>query len=253
MLWDNSINLPNTPLVNLNVVSPDTDIWRFVSSSHCIFAPGSIKQWKIHTISRETWSLSLADIKYIPPLFQKYIERVNECDDKWELFSDALILEFSVEDCWNDIDSLKNILKELLTTIASSDPTGHNCITDWNPNDKDWYFSYEQEEIFVFAFAPFYPSSHSRTTYGTNSIFVSIQADRWFAYHMKQVWWREEFNKIRMKIRNRFELLWHPYDNIEHSLGTYPPEYINIIKSPYQSYRNIKPLLPGDPIVKWWE
>lgn len=78
-----------------------------------------------------------------------------------------------------------NRVRRLLTALAANDPSGNNSVMKYEKliTRPGWRFRFYKTDYFVTTFAPCYPSSSSRYTYGINHSFVLFQPDLSFLRH----------------------------------------------------------------------
>lgn len=178
-----------------------------------------------------------------PISFEENMERILEdmcdfLDVAREQRLDGYVLELPGCGFAENIEMLSRTFHRVLRVLSDRDPAGEHCL-DQPIEDLAWSFALGGDKIFVNAFAPFYPEGHSRYGFGSSSTWIMFQP-------------RHSFRRIakpgetalpphvRLRIRD---------DHAAHDRA-YDPKLSAI---PYEVYRCIRPLLPGDPEVRWWE
>lgn len=151
---------------------------------------------------------------------------------------DGYVIELPDLEYGKDIKALARSLHAVLRYLADFDPAGSHCM-DGPVEDPAWCFTFGGEKIFVNAFAPCYPENHSRYGFGSLSTFIMLQPRHTFAPAIRPGD-SALSPAIRQRIRHTFNINDRSYDG-------------GLSMIPFEAYRCIRPLCPGDPVVRWWE
>ncbi len=157
-------------------------------------------------------------------------------DAAGELRLDAFVIELPAA-FGETVDALAQTTNAVLRGLADRDPTGES-VFDREVEDLSWCFAFGGDLLFVNTFAPCYPEAHSRYGFGVPSTFVLLQPRHSFARVVRP---GETVLPVavRQKIRADYEAHRRGYD-------------VGISAVPYEAYRVVRPLHPGDPPVRWW-
>jgi len=137
-------------------------------------------------------------------------------------------------------------VRRMLTALAARDPSGHDFIKDMRSvGSRGWRFRFNQTDFFVTTFAPCYPPSSSRYTFGCQRAFLLLQPELSFARHnLPPDTITTEWNvpkTIRDKTRVAFRNAGRPY---------YIPDTVNYPMAEHI----VKPLNDdGKEVIRWWE
>lgn len=175
--------------------------------------------------------------------FEENIDHVleNMCDFldiAREQRLDGYLLELPGLDFGENLEMLARSLHRVLRALSDRDPAGEHCMNQ-PIEDLAWSFALGGDKIFVNTFAPFYPEGHSRYGFGSGSTWVMFQPRHSFQRVAKP---KETSLSPQIRLRIREE---HAANN-----RAYDPKLSAI---PYEAYRCIRPLSPGDSEVRWWE
>ncbi|ELU13897.1 hypothetical protein CAPTEDRAFT_202541 [Capitella teleta] len=85
------------------------------------------------------------------------------------------------ENFGSSLQIFSNAVLHVLSTISSYDPTGVNCMADPNIETPKWVFQFNKVTFFVTSFAPFYPPSHPRHSFGCKFCYILLQPEFSFA------------------------------------------------------------------------
>eukprot|EP00118_Oscarella_pearsei_P009343 m.53655 g.53655 ORF g.53655 m.53655 type:complete len:334 (+) comp34273_c0_seq5:31-1032(+) len=135
-------------------------------------------------------------------------------------------------------------VNRLLRCLSDADPAGVHCMNKSYVSGRGWYFEFDKESIFVTTFAPCYPSSHSRYSFGATSCYVLFQPEYSFAIHdiepdTPETNW-ECPKTIRDKIRVAYKKNGQEY--LIKDTVYYPP-----------AHDIVKPLGLHQEPVEWWK
>lgn len=131
----------------------------------------------------------------------------------------------------------------VLKVISDADPYGFHCMDKSYISKIGWSFEFAGAPIFVTTFAPCYPESHSRYSFGSESCFLLLQPMSSFAIHnvgedTPTTNW-DHPHTPRDRIRVAYRDNGRPY-NIRNTV-MYP-----------QAQDVVKPLKDGESVVCWW-
>jgi hypothetical protein len=230
-----------------------SDLLNTSGKEHCITAEYGLTALSVRNfepIRRGTHCLYAATSRLwgSPPYdeaisFEENIDRVLQdmcdfLDVAREQRLDGYVLELPERGFAENIEILAHTFHRVLRALSDRDPAGEHCL-DQPIEDLAWSFALGGDKIFVNTFAPFYPEGHSRYGFGSTSMWVMFQPRHSF----RRVAQPGEIAlppHIRLRIRE---------DHAAHDRA-YDPKLSTI---PYEAYRCIRPLFPGDSEVRWWE
>ncbi len=175
--------------------------------------------------------------------FEENMDRVIEdmcdfLDVAREQRLDGYVLELPGVGFAENLEMLAHTLHRVLRALSDRDPVGEHCLNQ-PIEDLAWSFALGGDKIFVNTFAPFYPEGHSRYGFGSSSMWVMFQPRHSFG-RVAKTGETALSPQIRLRIRE---------DHASHNRA-YDPKLSAI---PYEAYRCIRPLSPGDREVRWWE
>lgn len=147
---------------------------------------------------------------------------------------DGFIIELPTPYFGDNIDNLSRTMKRFLTYLNKFDPKESTCLTG-GFESKKWQFNFNDLDLFVIAFAPFYPETNARHS----------RSDKTFLFLQPQVMFKKKI--ARNKIAEAKELIRVNFDNNSQSYRG------PIMDLDYESLKFVKPLHVNDPPIKWWE
>ncbi|XP_060071417.1 uncharacterized protein LOC132551308 [Ylistrum balloti] len=214
-------------LENFDVVRQNTE---------CIFAKKS-KLWGSKEWTRE---LSLEEnIHRLSPTFLMFSMMCRQHR------LDGFLIEIPQETYAFDLECFSNSVRRVLQVLSDLDPKGARCMdTIGTKNQRGWVFQFHDVTYFITTFAPFYPDTNSRYSFGAQGCFILLQPEISFALHnlppdTPHTNW-DEPKSVRDKIRIAFRDAGREYE-IPTSL--FRPVAWDIVR----------PLHNKEPVVKWWE
>ena len=71
----------------------------------------------------------------------------------------------------------------VLKVISDSDPAGVHCIEKSYIDKRGWVFEFNKVTFFITTFAPFYPETHPRYSFGAKDCYILLQPELSFAFH----------------------------------------------------------------------
>jgi len=134
------------------------------------------------------------------------------------------------------VEELGTCLRHLLCGLSSRDPSGKDCMR-LPVETKGWWFRFGRERFFVLTLSSVYPPKHSRSTFGLPGTFVVLQPESAFDRVLGRI--GAVTPALRERIRRAFEAGGRGYD-------------ASLSESPYEAHRYVKPMVHGEPIVRWW-
>ena len=149
-------------------------------------------------------------------------------------YLDGFIIELPTPYFGDSLDNLGRTMKRFLSYLNRNDPKESNCLNG-NIESKKWQFNFNGLDLFVIAFAPFYPETNPRHS-RSEKTFLFIQPQLMFKKKIQ----RNKISEVKELIR----------DNFDSNSQTYRGQ---IMELDIESYKFVKPLFPNDPPVKWWE
>ena len=147
---------------------------------------------------------------------------------------DGFIIELPTPFFGDTLDNLARTVKRFLTYLNKFDPKESTCLSG-GFEQKKWQFSFNGIDLFVIAFAPFYPETNARNS----------KADKMFLFVQPQIMFKKKI--ARNKIGEVKELIRTAFDKSNQSYRS------DIMNADLESYKFVKPLFVSDPPVKWWE
>jgi len=155
---------------------------------------------------------------------------------------DGFVLELDSADAKGDVASFGRSVKVALTELSDRDPQLDGCMRKKYIGERGWCFRFAGATFFVTSFAPCYPASSPRFSFGSESAFVLLQPERSFARHNLcdnhvEV---QSPPSIRDKIRAAFREAGRSY---------YLPPTTRYAPAPYI----VRPATEQDPPFEWWQ
>lgn len=197
------------------------------SASACTFAMRShligLPAWRAEASVEENLRGHLATLELL-------------CSDEGDPPIDGLVLE-APGAYGESVDDLADFVGEVVCTIVANDPAGGRCLDE--PIDQPgWWLTFASMELFILAFAPCYPRTHSRWSEGVDSVFLLIQPRSAFA-RRRRGGGDTLGQGVRRSIRRRFADRGMDYD-------------VTLAESPIEAHQFVKPIAVGDPPIRWW-
>ena len=143
-----------------------------------------------------------------------------------------------------EVESFGQVVRRMLTALSDADPAEENVMQLSSVEEKGWRFRFNRMDFFATTFAPCYPKTSSRYTFGCKHAFVLLQPEISFLLHnlppdTPHTEWEEPLT-IRDKTRVAFRNALRPY-HIPSTTRYAMAEHI------------VKPLEDsGQSIVRWW-
>lgn len=133
---------------------------------------------------------------------------------------------------------------EILEVLSEQDPSGKKCMRSDKIDSSQWVFEFDKITFFITTFAPFYPHTNSRYSFGVDHCFILFQPEISFARHnlpqdTPHTDW-EKPKSVRDKIRVEFRDAGKGY--LIRETVNYP-----------MSHDIIKPIGMNDNIIEWWK
>ncbi|CAK0879399.1 unnamed protein product [Prorocentrum cordatum] len=155
---------------------------------------------------------------------------------------DGFVLELASADAKGDVASFGRSVRVALTELSDRDPQLDGCMRKKYIGERGWCFRFAGATFFVTSFAPCYPASSPRFSFGSESAFVLLQPERSFARHNLcdnhvEV---QSPPSIRDKVRAAFRDAGRPY---------YLPPTTRYAPAPYI----VRPARERDPPFEWWQ
>lgn len=135
-------------------------------------------------------------------------------------------------------------LGEVLTTMSNYDPEEIHCMNKSYVGQRGWVFEFNKVTFFITTFAPFYPESHPRYSFGASNCYILFQPELSFALHdlppdVSHTEW-EEPKTVRDRIRVAFRDAGRPF-TIPESVSS--PMVLEILR----------PISEKDEVYEWWK
>ncbi|MFG2637075.1 hypothetical protein ACGFX8_24970 [Streptomyces sp. NPDC048362] len=144
---------------------------------------------------------------------------------------DGMIVTFEDPSLGATLDALVNLTRRFYATLTDLFPSVY--IPDDPQPDQRWYAMIEGELFFVVSFAPCYPDTSPRHTYGDQRTYFLLQPASTFERHAKAI------DRQRVGINRAFAAVGRPYDarlaNVENDM-----------------FKAVMPIAPIDRHIPWW-
>jgi len=148
-----------------------------------------------------------------------------------ELSLDGMIITFEDASIAITLDALVDLTRRFYTTLTQLFPSVY--IPDEPRPDERWYAMIEGELFFLVSFAPCYPETSPRYTYGDRRTFFLLQPASTFERHAKAI------DRKRTGINRAFSAVGKPYDarlaNVENDM-----------------FKAVMPIDAPDHPITWW-
>ncbi|XP_074655561.1 uncharacterized protein LOC141909093 isoform X2 [Tubulanus polymorphus] len=125
-------------------------------NSECIFA-AKARLW-----GSSDWLSELPLEENIHRLLPTFLLFVLSCP---ELGLDGFLVELPGSYCC-DIQIFSDTVRRVLKVMSDEDPRGVRCMDKSYIGGRGWVFEFNKMTFFVTTFAPFYPETHSRYSFG---------------------------------------------------------------------------------------
>jgi hypothetical protein len=159
---------------------------------------------------------------------RRVLEERTDCD--------GYVVEIGAPHAPSSMEELGACLHQLLCGLSSCDPSGTDCMR-LPVETKGWWFRFGRERFFVLTLSSIYPANHSRSTLGVPGTFVVLQPESAFDRVLGRI--GAVTPALRERIRRAFEVHGRGYD-------------ASVSESPYEAHRYVKPMVHGEPVVRWW-
>ncbi|XP_070207799.1 uncharacterized protein [Littorina saxatilis] len=203
-------------------------------SSECIFA----RRAKVWGAGEWDSTLSLEENVFRSvPMFLKF---TLVCQ---ELGLDGFLFMLPGQQFGTDPQAFGKGARRILQVLSDLDPAGFKCMDKSYIDKRGWVFEFNRVTFFVTTFAPFYPPTNSRYSYGAEDCFILLQPEISFAQQdlpldTPETNWAQP-KTVRDRIRTAFRDAGREY--LIRDTVHYP-----------MVYDIVKPLKDGDPLVEWW-
>ncbi|XP_033764345.1 uncharacterized protein LOC117345380 [Pecten maximus] len=212
---------------NFNVVKQNTE---------CVFA----KKARLWGSKDWTGGLSLEEnIHRLSPTFLMFSMMCRQHR------LDGFVIELPLDPYVSDIEHFSDSVRRVLQVLSDLDPKGSRCMdTIGTRNQRGWVFEFNDITYFITTFAPFYPDTNSRHSFGSRNGFILFQPEISFALHnlpsdTPHTNWDRPVT-VRDKIRVAFRDAGREYE-IPTSL--FRPLAWDVVR----------PLYNEEPVIRWWE
>jgi len=173
---------------------------------------------------------------------------------------DAIVIEARGLKYGKTVEAVSTTLRRICQVISDNDPCGSEFMGIKPTDYTAWQLSFGDESFFVTTFAPCYPATHPRHSYGVESTFILMQPEVTFFVHKIPL--RGTPGTARWKIREAFKATGQPY---EHNEPRHMPVASWFVR-PLETNREKlmaghvtednefgEPVERGYDIVHWWE
>lgn len=196
-------------------------------NTYCPFAKKS-RVW-----GSPTWDSKITIEENLSPAMFNLL-RFTRCADSEDLDGFVIAAPGSYG---NTIENLSEFTRTVLNYLSDKDPKGGHCM-DKDINKQEWQFNFNGEKLFIITFAPCYPKTNSRYSFGEDATFILFQPENSFSKN--KVPRGISPGNLRDSIRKEFLVHNQRY-------------FSSIITSNLEAPRYVKPLHVDDCPVKWWE
>ncbi|MEU8957536.1 hypothetical protein AB0C93_24890 [Streptomyces sp. NPDC048518] len=148
-----------------------------------------------------------------------------------ELSRDGMILTFEDPSVGSTLDALVELTRCFYTTLDEMFVSVY--IPDDPRPDERWYAMIEGELFFVVSFAPCYPETSPRYTYGDQRTYFLVQPCSTFERQAKAI------DRQRVGIQRAFAAVGKPYD-------------ARLANVPNDMFKAVMPIAPLDRHIAWW-
>jgi len=215
--------------------------------SGCLYA----KQAQLWGCTEWDSSKSLED--NVAASIPAFIAFVSELQKRPEL--DAFLLELRDPRLGSCVEGVADSVRRCLMTLGKMDPGKVNYM-DVNPEHfSNWLLMFGNESFFLTTFAPCYPRSHPRHTYGVESTFLLFQPEISFA--RRKIPTQAAPKNIRWKIRRNFAAKGQAYTHHEPPWSPVASWFVRPIDIGHaedmEEDLETWPEDRGYDIIKWWE
>lgn len=145
---------------------------------------------------------------------------------------DGMIITFEEPSIGATLDALVDLTRRFYTLLTELFPSVY--IPDDPHPDERWYSMIEGELFFLVSFAPCYPETSPRYTYGDQRTYFLLQPASTFERQAKTI------DRKRVGINRAFTAAGKPYDarlaNVDNDM-----------------FKAVMPISPIDRHIPWWE
>ncbi len=134
------------------------------------------------------------------------------------------------------IEDLATTVGDVIAALCELDPAQGRSL-DRKVDKSGWWLTFAGRELFVLAFAPCYPETHSRWSFGLDATYIIFQPRS--AFERRRNGESSISSHTRARIRQTFSDMGQPYDS-------------ELADSDIEAHQFVKPLALGDPPVRWW-
>ena len=99
------------------------------------------------------------------------------------LHLDGFVFELPGDEFGKDVHLFGQGVRRVLKHVSDHDLSGFHCMNKSYLSKIGWSFEFNGVPIFVTTFAPCYPDTHSRYSFGTDNAFILFQPMYSFAIH----------------------------------------------------------------------
>lgn len=197
-------------------------------ATHCAYAGGSVI-WGARPFEADAGTA--ANLDGFAADLTEFVDAAGE------LRLDAFVIELPAAH-GATLDRLAQTTHALLRGLAARDPRAE-AVLDRSIDDPAWCYAFGGDPLFVNTFAPCYPSAHSRYGFGVAATFLLLQPRHSFARVVRR---GETVLPVSARHRIRSDYAAHAR-GYDHAISA----------APFEARRIVRPLLPGDPPVRWWD
>jgi len=135
-------------------------------------------------------------------------------------------------------------LRDVLTVMSDHDPADVHCMNKFYVGKRGWVFEFNKVTFFITTFAPFYPKTHPRYSFGADNCYILFQPELSFGFHdlppdTPHTDWNDP-KTVRDKIRIAFKEAGRPYSM---------PDSVS---SP-MALEILRPVHDTDQVYEWWK
>jgi YqcI/YcgG family len=144
---------------------------------------------------------------------------------------DGMVITFQDEKAGVTLDALTTLTRNFFTALTRM---FYSVYVPEDPEpDQSWYAAIEGERFFLVSFAPCYPETSSRYTFGDPRTYFLLQPASTFVRHQSAI------NRVRRRVHESFVEAGRPYDS-------------KLANTKNDMFKTVMPIHPLDRSIAWW-
>jgi hypothetical protein len=216
--------------VDSDINSVENNFSKIKNSTYCPFADKSNIQYF------ESWNRYKTFDENLVALVEELIAFTHKCEEEK---MDGFIFEVSGDNSPMNLQDLSSLLKRVLLKLNELDPKKDDCMSK-DISAPGWQFVFNGQRIFMITFGSFYSEDSPRYSMNKDSTFIFMQPESSFHLHIINPAKSPQTLKLKEKIRSAFVEGGKPYNT-------------EIVDSPSDAIKYIKPLHKNDSHIEWWK